>query len=120
MNMHPKPPDSLEQTDLVASLLPDAIVQLEKDFVTSGMDVQLAGQIIGDVFDLRDRVAGLVAQTGGPGSEKFYRLLYRADIPESKVRDVLASSPGGPVESEVAELLIIRALQKAFYRRQYH
>ncbi len=115
-----KPPTSLEQTDLVRELLPDAIVQLEKDFVTSGMDVQLAGQITGDVFDLRDRVALLVAETGGPGSEKFYRLLYRADVPESRIRGVLASSPGEPVELKVAELLIIRALQKAFYRRQYH
>lgn len=114
-----KAPDSLRQTDEVAALLPDAVQLLEKDFQTSGIDVQLSGKIFGDVFDLREEIARLVQQTGGPGSESFYRLLYRADIPESKTREALSSSPASAFESVIAELLIIRALQRAFYRQQY-
>lgn len=114
-----KPPASLEENASVELLLPDAIALLEKDFATAGIDVQLSGKIIGDVFDLRDRIAELVKKTGGPGAETFYSLLYRADVPESKVREALNSAPSLPIETVIAELLIIRALQRAFFRKKF-
>lgn len=113
------PPSSLEQSDLVNSLLPDAIQLLENDFNTSGLHLELQGKIFGDVFDLRDVLANEVLKTDGPGSEQFYRLLYRADIPETKVRDLLNEEVKAPFEIRISELLIIRALQKAFFRRKY-
>lgn len=114
-----KPPASLEENASVELLLPDAIALLEKDFATAGIDVQLSGKIIGDVFDLRDRIAELVKKTGGPGAETFYRLMYRADVPEAKVREALNSTPSLPIETVIAELLIIRALQRAFFRKKF-
>lgn len=114
-----KPPASLEENASVELLLPDAIALLEKDFATAGIDVQLSGKIIGDVFDLRDRIAELVKKTGGPGAETFYRLLYRADVQEAKVREALNSAPALPIETVIAELLIIRALQRAFFRKKF-
>lgn len=114
-----KPPASLEENASVELLLPDAVALLEKDFATAGIDVQLSGKIIGDVFDLRDRITELVKKTGGPGAETFYRLLYRADVPEAKVREALNSTPYLPIETVIAELLIIRALQRAFFRKKF-
>lgn len=113
------PPSSLIQNDLVASLLPEAIVLLENDFLTSGMELKLQGKIFGDVFDLRELIAKEVLKTGGPGSEQFYRLLYRADIPETKVKELMNEEVKDPFEMRIAELLIIRALQKAFFRKKY-
>ncbi len=118
-NFPSTPNFSLEQNDLVESLLPDAIQLLENDFITSGIDVRLSGKIYGDVFDLRDVIAQLLAKTGGPGSEQFYRLLYRVDIRETKIRELLATAPERSFDSKVAEMLIIRSLQKAFFRRKY-
>ncbi|MCX6310632.1 MAG: hypothetical protein NT084_03255 [Bacteroidetes bacterium] len=46
-------------------------------------------------------------------------MLYRADIPETKVNALLQEEAKVPFEIRIAELLIIRALQKAFYRRKY-
>jgi hypothetical protein len=110
---------SLEQNDLVAELLPDAIQLLENDFITSGIEIQFSGKIFGDVFDLRDWIAQLISKMGGPGSEQFYRLLYRVDIPEAKIKELLSSSSDQPFDSTAAEMLIIRELQKAFFRRKY-
>lgn len=113
------PPSSIAENDLVNFLLPDAILLLENDFLTSGMELKIAGVIFGDVFDLRELLAKEIAKTGGPASEKFYRLLYRVDIPETKVKEILSEGPGEPFEIRIAELIIIRALQKAFFRKKY-
>jgi hypothetical protein len=118
-NFPDNPDFSLEKIDGIEPLLPDAILLLENDFITSGIDVQLSGKILGDVFDLRDFIAQLIAKTGGPGSEQFYRLLYRVDIPETKIREALEAESSQPFDSRVAEMLIVRALLKAFFRRKY-
>jgi hypothetical protein len=112
-------PLSLSETDLVGFLLPDAVIILENDFRTSGMELNIAGKIFGDVYDLRDVVVKKIIETGGPGSEPFYRLLYRIDIPETKVKELLHSPAGKPFEELIAETIIIRELQKAFYRKKF-
>jgi hypothetical protein len=112
-------PDSLAENELVYFLLPDAVTLLENDFATSGIELKISGKIFGDVFDLRELIAKAIVQTGGPASEQFYRLLYRVDIPEAKVNQLLQEEPSAPFEIRVAELLIVRALQKAFFRKKY-
>lgn len=118
-NLPDKPPSSLAESELVNLLLPDAVGILENDFLTSGIDIKISGKIFGDVFDLRELIAKAVSKTGGPSAEQFYRLLYRVDIPESKIKALLNEEVGEPFEIRVAELLIVRALQKAFSRRKY-
>jgi hypothetical protein len=118
-NLPDKPPAAFEETDLVMELLPGAVSLLEKDFQTSGIDAELSGRIVGDLFDLRDEIAKLILKTGGPGAESFYRLLYRADIPEAKTREALTSAPERALESVIAEMLIVRALQKAYFRKKF-
>ncbi|MEO5643514.1 MAG: hypothetical protein ABIQ40_05645 [Bacteroidia bacterium] len=119
MNLPENPPSSIAENDLVDFLLPDAILLLEKDFLNSGMELKISGVIFGDVFDLRELIAKEISKTGGPASEQFYRLLYRVDIPEIKVKEILNEAPGTPFEIRIAELIIIRALQKAFFRKKY-
>jgi hypothetical protein len=114
-----QPPSSISENELVEFLLPDAIRLLENDFLTSGIELKISGKIFGDVFDLRELLAKELVKTGGPASEQFYRLLYRVDIPETKIRELLQEEVGAPFEIRVAEVLIIRALQKAYYRKKY-
>ena len=114
-----KPPASIKESELVDFLLADAIQLLENDFLTSGIDLKIAGKIFGDAFDLRELLAKEIIKTGGPSSEQFYRLLYRVDIPEAKVKELLDEEIGLPFEIRVAELLIIRALQKAYFRKKF-
>jgi hypothetical protein len=112
-------PESLQQNDEVSELLPEAVMLLENDFRTAGIDAVLAGRIFGDIFDLRDEIATLVKKTGGLGAESFYHLLYRADIPESQTRKALSAPSALSFEETIAELLIIRALQRAYYRKKF-
>lgn len=114
-----KEPSSLSEIDLVNFLLPDAVGLLENDFRTSGIELNITGKIFGDVYDLRDLLVKEIARTGGPGSEQFYRLLYRVDIPEKKIKELWNAEAGKPFEELIAEAIIIRELQKAFYRKKF-
>ena len=114
-----KPPGSLQEKDLVALLLQDAISILQNDFILCGLDVSWIDQNIQDVFELKSLMRPVVERTGGPGSEVFYRLLYRVDIPEEKISDALISSADKDISSVISEMIIIRALQKSYYRMKY-
>jgi hypothetical protein len=111
-------PTSLYETEVVNQLLPSAVRILENDFQLSNLECDLSG-FQGDVFHLRDLLARVLEQTGGPGSEAFYRLLYRVDIPESQVAEALPGGGETPILVVISELLIIRALQKAYFRIKF-
>lgn len=119
MNFPLRRHEPLRHTDELTELLPDAAVQLDKDCAAAGVNTQFGGRIIGDVFDLRDALAAVLISLGGPGSERVYRLLYRADVPEAQVTQALAQRPEQPFETLLAELLVIRALQKVWFRKHY-
>lgn len=118
MNLPNHAPSSLHETDVIQQLLPTAIQILQNDFHLSGLECSL-DNFQGDVFQLRDALVPIVNQTGGPGSEIFYRLLYRVDIPEARVTEALAAGGDMPIPVLISELLIIRALQKAYFRLKY-
>jgi hypothetical protein len=118
LNLPNHAPSSLHETDVINRLLPTAIQILQNDFHLSGIECYLSN-FQGDVFHLRDSIVPLVKKTGGPGSEAFYRLLYRVDIPEAKVNEALAAGGDTPIPLIISELLIIRALQKAYFRLKF-
>lgn len=51
--------------------------------------------------------------------DNFVNALYRIDIDESKVKQVLAKQPFSAALEEVAELIIKRQIQKIITRKQY-
>lgn len=117
MHLPEKIPTSLDHPDLLASLLPQTISILQRDFELSNIHCKLSESR--DVFRLRDELIPIVEKTGGPGSEIFFRLLYRVDIPESRVHELLQNPSDQPIMARISEMLIIRALQKAWYRAKY-
>lgn len=118
MNLPSRAPSSLHESDLVNALLPQAVKILQNDFTLSNIDCDLS-HFVGDVFGLRSALVPLVESTGGPGSETFYALLYRVDIPETRIAEALRTTSDQPIMVVIAELLIIRALQKAYYRMRF-
>lgn len=117
MNLPDHAPSSLQESDIVHTLLPKAIEILQKDFELSNIACNLSPT--DDVFALREQLIPVIEKTNGPGSEAFYRLLYRVDIPESKVAEALQVASDQPIMSRISEMLIIRALQKAWYRSKF-
>ena len=118
MNLPSRAPTSLHETDLVNTLLPQAVRTLQNDFTLSNIDCDLT-DFTGDVFALRERLIPIISSTNGPGSEAFYRLLYRVDVPESQVAEAIQKAGDEPIMRIISELLIIRALQKAYYRLKF-
>ena len=51
--------------------------------------------------------------------EQLKVLLYRLDINERKVKQVLAEAPIGEAAGQIAELILTREIEKAHTRRQY-
>lgn len=118
MNLPDRAPTSIHERDAVNVLLPQAARILQNDFTLSNIDCDL-NDFTGDVFALRERLIPIVASTNGPGSEAFYRLLYRVDIPEKQVAELLGEESDQPIMARISELLIIRALQKAWVRATF-
>lgn len=118
MNLPEHAPASLHETDIVNQLLPMALQILQNDFHLSGLECYLIN-FQGDVFHLRNSLVPVIERTGGPGSEAFYRLMYRVDIPESQLAEALSKGGDRPTMVIISELLIIRALQKAYFRVKF-
>jgi hypothetical protein len=118
LNLPSRAPTSLHETDLVNALLPQAVRTLHNDFTLSNIDCDLS-DFSGDVFALRERLIPVLT-ANGPGSQAFYQLLYRVDIPESQIAEAIQKAADQPIIPIISELLIIRALQKAYYRLKFN
>lgn len=68
---------------------------------------------------LRKLVAEKVLYLMESDVEQFKYVLYRLDINERKVKQVLAESPYGEAANGIAELILKREVEKAQTRQQY-
>ncbi|MCE2773018.1 MAG: hypothetical protein LW750_06225 [Bacteroidetes bacterium] len=112
-------PTTFESSDLVLQLLPQALKILGNDFRTSGLDWDSDLERIVTLKDTRDRLAMWLSRHAKTGSEKFYRLLYRVDLPENRVHRALQEQTDRNGDELISEMLIIRALQKAYFRANF-
>lgn len=96
-------------------LLSEVIAQLEKDLNESHSDlVQLKYT---SVDQLIETVADLLWELHSRSQQNLFNLLYRIDLPESKVQETLSSD--GFEWNALAELVLKRELQKVILRRHF-
>lgn len=69
---------------------------------------------------LRKLVAERVLYMMENDVEHFKYVLYRLDINEQKVKQVLAESPYGEAANGIADLILKREMEKAQTRQQYN
>jgi hypothetical protein len=112
-------PTVFESSDIVLQLLPEALKILGNDFRTSGLDWDSDMERIVTLDDTRDRLAAWLNKKAKTGSEEFYRLLYRVDLPENRVHRMLREHADRNSDELISEMLIIRALQKAYFRANF-
>ena len=112
-------PTTFESSDLVLQLLPQALKILGNDFRTSGLDWDSDLERVVTLDDTRDRLAVWLNKHAKTGSEQFYRLLYRVDLPENRVHLMLREHADRNSDELISEMLIIRALQKAYFRANF-
>lgn len=112
-------PTKFEASDLVLQLLPQALKILGNDFRTSGLEWDSDLERIVTLEDTRDRLVSWLCKHAKTGSEQFYRLLYRVDLPENRVHRTLQEQTDRNGDELISEMLIIRALQKAYFRANF-
>jgi hypothetical protein len=100
---------------VLEALLPDAIAQLARDFASAGCEADFDQIPLSDVFAWRSAVATRLSHPAV--STHLSQLLYRVDVPEKFIKSALAKAVSP--EMALAELMIIRALQKVWLRRNY-
>jgi hypothetical protein len=93
--------------------------QLAKDFAQCNYPVDFIATLEPDY----ERIHQLIVQALQSGEKKsdlnLMQLLYRVDIPEARLKKLLAESAGASHLNVIAELIIKRVLQKVVIRRYY-
>ncbi len=107
----------LERSDVLA-LLPAAAQQIFKDFNRAGINFTLSETDYETPEHLRTRVTQELIRLGSTASESFFQLLYLSDIPEAAIQNVNTNDPQ-KIALQAAEIIIIRALQKVWFRKKY-
>ena len=67
----------------------------------------------------RARLAGLINHMVNTNIEKLYAILYRLDISETRLKQLLKEAVGIDAGIIIADLIIERQLQKIKTRREY-
>lgn len=69
--------------------------------------------------ELKRMIAERIRQMLSTNYEQLLNLLYRIDIPESRVAEALSEYPPNEVPEMLAEMIIERQRQKVVTRQQY-
>lgn len=96
-------------------LLSEVIAQLEKDLGESHSDLESLQY--SNVEDLIETVADILWELHSRSQENLFNLLYRIDLPETRVQETVNSE--GFEWNVLAELILKRELQKVVLRRHY-
>jgi hypothetical protein len=108
---------ALQRSEVLA-LLPAAAQQITKDFNRAGINFTISEIDFETPEQLITRVTKEIIRLGGVSSELFFQLLYLSDIPEAAIRNFNTNDPQ-TVALQAAEVIIIRALQKVWFRKKY-
>lgn len=96
-------------------LLSEVIAQLEKDLGESQSDLESLQY--SDIEDLIEAIADILWELYSRSQQSLFNLLYRIDLPESKVQETVNSE--GFDWNALAKLILKRELQKVVMRRHY-
>ena|GEM_PF-5334009 len=96
------------------TLLPDTLAQLAKDMRSNGLESTWAADA--PIEMILPQLESDVRTFSQREPERFSSLLYTVDVPETRVRDAYGTPQ--PFRA-MAELLLMRCLQKVVLRRRF-
>ncbi|MGL4598378.1 MAG: hypothetical protein ACRCYO_12675 [Bacteroidia bacterium] len=102
----------------IMALIPAAAQQIATDFNRAGILLVPTAIDLETPENLRAAIAQSLETSGGITNESFFQLLYLSDIPESRVQEIDTSNHT-EFQLRIAEIIIIRALQKVWFRKKY-
>jgi hypothetical protein len=90
--------------------------QLQKDFLKVGWAERISLSQITDFETLQNTIAPLLGNHFDSDNERFFRLIYIIDLPESVVKNLLSQTD---CFEKLARMIIFREATKVLLRRSY-
>lgn len=109
--------DLTEYTNHI-DLLTLTVEQIKKDFDLYGMEIHFSGNENSAYEELTSQISPYIENLLNSNYEKFLSLLYRIDVPEKKLSQIIMHSNDVKV-LEISDLIIKRELQKVVIRTYY-
>lgn len=97
----------------------ETILQLKKDFLRNGLEVQLNEAENLGFEHICEEVAGLVDWLLTNDRSRFMNLLYRIDIAEHLIHQALNDQGEKTVPEKLASMIVRREAQKVLVRRYF-
>ena len=101
------------------SLLPEILNKSSKDLSTSKIEVPFSENAVETYDSLKEYLTQKVAEMMDNDFERFLNNLYRIDINERKIKEVLIDKNILSIPEKIAELIIERQIERIKYQRMY-
>ncbi len=92
----------------------NTVLQIKKDFSIFNFEITFSGNTATAYPELKTQLIAIFKDLLRNHSEKVFALLYRIDVPESKLKQV---PPSVPFEEHIAQLVLERELLKVVMRK---
>ncbi len=100
-------------------LLPEVLSKSAKDFSTNKIEISSEETGIESYDLLKEYLAQKVAELMDNDFERFLNSLYRIDINERKIKEVLIDKNILSIPEKIADLIIERQIERIKYQRMY-
>ena len=94
----------------------NTVLQIKKDFSIFNFEITFSGNETTAYPELKTQLVAIFKDLLRNHSERVFALLYRIDVPESKLKKV---PPSVLIEEHIAELVLERELLKVVMRKLY-
>lgn len=108
-----------EAFNLQADLGKETILQIKKDFLRNGLEVQLNEADKPGFEEICEEVTDLVDWLLTNDRSRFMNLLYRIDLGEHLIHQALEEQGEKTVPEKLASLIVRREAQKVLVRRYF-
>lgn len=101
---------------MVSDQVTQTVKLLQKDF---SLDQESLPESVSSIDELKKRLIPVINFLLNKDMSRLLNALYRIDISETKVKEVLTESPPDNIGADLAELIIEREQQKVMTRLKY-
>lgn len=120
MDNLPLSPDDFNRYQRSVALLQEVVAQINKDFRLNGFEVEFSGQGETAYRELSDQLIPVIDYMLEHQTETFWNLIYRIDLNENKVKQILFGlDEVADAIGQLTDLILKRELQKVVIRHFY-
>ncbi|MEP7168464.1 MAG: hypothetical protein ABI855_03780 [Bacteroidota bacterium] len=110
---------SIEKYHHDLEVIRNAASQIIKDFELFGIEITFSGNEQTAYEELKSQIIPVLINLFCKNYSTFYALLYRIDIDENKVREILMDSSKENPSEELSKLILEREFIKVLFKKFY-